>query len=394
MGQFDEYVYTLPKDFHEWGATYATPRAYFRGIESMQGSRLSMGFTAVLREHVAQFPHFHHSVEEYYWFLGSDLTEVFDFDAEIEIWLGEDPDELEKVVITSPALLRIPPGLWHGPINYKRIGKPVTFSSMYFDGDASKITRRINSDGSVEYPYISASQTHRVNDKTEHRGSYCKATLENTGSHQPSVPDFTADWIDKILSSPPTPHSGKYDQYMYTFPQEFHKWGETFANPRGKFRGATQLPGAKFYGGFSVVLKSNVMEVPHIHHANDEYLWFTGSNIEDIFDFDAEIEVYLGWDPDNMEKVVITAPSVIRVPPNLWHCPVNFKRIDKPVGFLPVYPDGDWSKIIRKENENGDLGYVYEAASMRRCVYELKKICEYCGKCYSDKSVKAGGVFK
>ena len=392
MGQFDEYVYTLPKTYHEWGS-YASPRAYFRGADSMWGARLSMGFSAVLREHVAQFPHMHHAVEEYYWFLGTDLTRVFDFDAEIEIWFGEDPDALEKYTITSPTLVRIPPGFWHGPINYKRTTKPVTFSSMYFDGDASKITRRIHPDGRVDYPYIYTNQKRCMFDKTK-ACIYCGSCYEKTCGRtsdgettffkHPKI-SFTNEWIEKLLTTPPAPRSGKYDQYFFTFTPEYHQWGDMFANPRAKFRGVTQMPGAKFFGGFSVVLAPNVMEVPHFHPANDEYLWFIGSNIENIFDFDAEIEISLGLDADNMRTITITEPTVVRVPPNLWHCPINFKRITKPVAFLPVYPDGDWSKVVRQKDENGEYEYVFEAASLKRCVYDGSKQCVYCGKCFSDK---------
>ena len=396
MGQFDKYVYTLPKNNHEWGNTYATPRAYFNGNDSMQGSNLRMGFSAILSEHVAQFPHFHHSVEEYYWFLGNDLTKIFDFDAEIEIWLGEDRDNLEKHVITSPSLVRIPPRFWHGPINYKRVGKPVTFSSMYFSGEASKITHRIKADGEAGYPYFGTAQKFCVNDETKRCGFCGKCyKLVNDGVNIFSNPelDFTAEWIKRLLPNPPAQNGGKYGKYIYTFAQEYHKWGATFASPRAKFRGITQMPDVNFFGGFSVVLQPNTMEVPHVHHARDEYLWFTGGNISNFFDYDAEIEIYLGWDPDKMEKIVITEPTVVRIPPDLWHCPINFKRISKPVGFLPVYDDGDWSKILRVKDDNGNYSYIYEAATLRRCVYDKQQTCIYCGKCHSDKTVKPGGTF-
>ena len=68
-----------------------------------------MGFDVILHETVMEFPHFHNAVEEYLMFVGSDLVNFFDFDAEIELWLGEDPDKLEKYVITAPTIVRIPP---------------------------------------------------------------------------------------------------------------------------------------------------------------------------------------------------------------------------------------------------------------------------------------------
>ena len=74
MGLYDEFVYTLPKRYSQWGDTYASPRAYFQGSESLWNSNLRMGFSVILKETLAEFPHFHHSVEEYYLFSGADLT--------------------------------------------------------------------------------------------------------------------------------------------------------------------------------------------------------------------------------------------------------------------------------------------------------------------------------
>jgi len=395
LSKYEEFIYQIPKRYTQL-PEYANPRAYYLGNESLWNSHLRMGFSVLLKERLAEYPHMHHSVEEYYMFSGSDLTRFFDFDAEIELWIGEDPDEMEKYVITKPTLVRIPPRMWHGPINYKRIGKPVAFSSVYFDAEMGKITRRINEDDTVEYPYIGSSLIRCIYDKTKACdvcGKCVKDQDENV-SHHPYM-DFAFQWAKEIAEEPPAPHSGKYDKLFFEYPQEYHQYGDIYANPRGKFRGITQMPEANFYGGFSVALKDTDMEIPHIHHANDEYLWFIGSNLQDPFDFDAEIELYLGWDIDDMEKITITAPTVVRVPPNLWHCPIHFKNVKKPVAFFPVYPDGDWSKIIRKDSEIANTGYelVYEAASLKKCIHDTDKYCCFCGRCLNDPNVKAPGVF-
>jgi len=389
MSRFDSFVYVIPKRYTQWGNMYANPRAYFSGTESMWNSRLNLGFSVVLHEGLAEYPHFHHSVEEYYMFSGADLTKFFDFDAEIEVWMGEDPEKMEKIVITQPTLLRIPPNMWHGPINYKRVNKPVAFSSVYFDGELSKITRRVGPDGKVTYPYISSVLARCVNDKTR-RCINCGSCVDGAGRRQDIA--FAYDWAERLAASD-TPHTGRYDQYVFTYPKEFHKYGDLYANPRGKFRGQTQMPGARFYGGFSVVLKDLDMEVPHCHHANDEYLWFIGSNLLDPFDFDAEVELFLGEDPDHMEKIVITEPTVVRVPPLMWHCPIHFTKVKKPVAFLPIYSDGDWSKIIAEPGPDGNREYLFEAASLRRCSYNRNKICNYCGECLKDDSVPSFGVY-
>jgi len=374
-----DYVYKIP-DYKSGAAMpFAEPRAIFRGSRSLPGARLNMDFTAVERETVCGFPHFHHSVEEYYMFSGADVTRFFDFDAEIELFIGEDPDEMEKYIITEPALVRIPANMWHGPINYKRVGKPVAFSSIYFDGDMSMVTRRITGGGEVVYPYLSAELESR---------DFARTLYLDGGA-----PGYASDWAKSVVGGRSVPRSGKYDSLFFIYPQEYHNYGDTYANPRGKFRGLTQMPGVRFYGGFSVAMRDVGMEVPHVHHANDEYLWFIGSNLADTFDFDAEVELYLGWDREHMEKVVITEPTVVRVPPNMWHCPIAFKNVKKPVAFFPVYSDGDWSKIVFSEDAAGGGEYLFEAASLRKCSYNHEKICNYCGKCQDDDSAPSFGVF-
>ena len=121
--------------------------------------------------------------------------------------------------------------------------------------------------------------------------------------------------------------------------------------------------------------KSFVLDDAHFHHAVEEYLIFTGADLMDPFQsFDAEISVMLGEDPDHMEEYTITAPSVVRIPPNLWYCPVNFKRVGKPVNFMPMYPDGTFSRISRQFIKgDGTATYVYDAVGLGRFRYDPEK---------------------
>ncbi len=175
-----------------------------------------------------------------------------------------------------------------------------------------------------------------------------------------------------------------FEEYIYTMPEDHHQWGETYASPRCTFPGEGVMPGARLYMGFTVVMKAHVMEEPHFHHAVDEYLMFTGANLVNPFDFDAEIEVMLGDDPDHMEAFTITKPTTIRVPPNVWHCPINFKRIGKPVNFIPLYPDGTWCKVTRRMKPDGFPEYIYDGANLRRCTKNQALMCIYCGQCFND----------
>lgn len=83
---------------------------------------------------------------------------------------------------------------------------------------------------------------------------------------------------------------------------------------------------------YSIVTKAHVNEeVPH-YHEFPIILTFAGITPGNIYDFDAEIEFYLGG-----EKQVITTASVVPVPAKMVHCPLIFKRVGKPLAFFEVH---------------------------------------------------------
>ena len=111
---------------------------------------------------------------------------------------------------------------------------------------------------------------------------------------------------------------GRYDDLVFKIPQEFHNW-YGFASPRGFFRGTTMMEKARVYMDFTSVTKPLPMEVPHTHHCADEYLVFTGADMNNFFEFDAEVDVWIGEDPNNLEMYTLTQPTIIRVPPKMYH---------------------------------------------------------------------------
>lgn len=72
--------------------------------------------------------------------------------------------------------------------------------------------------------------------------------------------------------------------------------------------------------------------IPHSHKF-DEFLCFLGGNLENIFDFDATIELSMGEDS---ELCLIEQATIVYIPAGLIHTPLTFKRIDKPVLFHPI----------------------------------------------------------
>ena len=84
--------------------------------------------------------------------------------------------------------------------------------------------------------------------------------------------------------------------------------------------------------GYHCVTKPILFKETHSHN-NAEILCFIGGNPRDITDFGAEIEMSLG---PELEKHVITQTSCVSIPPNLPHCPLNIKKVTKPVVFLEI----------------------------------------------------------
>ncbi len=69
-----------------------------------------------------------HDFDEFLCFLGIDPSNALNFGAEIELSLGK---EKEKHTIDAASIICIPKGLVHGPLNFKKIGKPIIFCNIY-----------------------------------------------------------------------------------------------------------------------------------------------------------------------------------------------------------------------------------------------------------------------
>jgi len=73
--------------------------------------------------------------------------------------------------------------------------------------------------------------------------------------------------------------------------------------------------------------------IPNGHrHSVAEILYFIGGDPMNFKEFGAEVEFTMGEGKD-VETHVITHTTWVYVPGNLMHCPLNFKRVDKPIMF-------------------------------------------------------------
>ena len=73
--------------------------------------------------------------------------------------------------------------------------------------------------------------------------------------------------------------------------------------------------------------------IPEAHsHTVAEILYFIGGDPMNFQEFGAEVEFTMG-EGDDAEKYIINKTTWVYVPSNVPHCPLNFKRVDKPIMF-------------------------------------------------------------
>jgi hypothetical protein len=68
-----------------------------------------------------------HQFDEIFHFFGADPADISDFQAVVELTIGE---EFEVHTITEPTIVYIPKGMVHAPINFKIINKPIIFMNV------------------------------------------------------------------------------------------------------------------------------------------------------------------------------------------------------------------------------------------------------------------------
>ena len=104
------------------------PMVHLDGEKDVGGANLTVSRSWITQPfRMIKEPH-HHDFDQFLIFMGGNPMDVRDFGAEVELFLGE---EGERHIIDCPVLVHIPAGLMHGPLEYKRIDKPIVFLDIY-----------------------------------------------------------------------------------------------------------------------------------------------------------------------------------------------------------------------------------------------------------------------
>lgn len=135
----------------------------------------------------------------------------------------------------------------------------------------------------------------------------------------------------------------KYGKYILKEPLERYRWA-----PSIHVCGNEECVGALFPQfpvdlALMYIKEPFIMESkPHVHDI-DELLFIFGGNPANFFEFDAEIEFYMG---EEGEKNIIDTTAIVYIPKGLTHCPLNIKRVGKPFLFGHIILSQKYSKTV------------------------------------------------
>jgi hypothetical protein len=258
----------------EWGGEIISGRAQEHADIIPADVRTLPGITVVRRPYMYHEPMHKHLFTEYFFFFGSNPLDMHDFDAEVEYTFGP---EREKHLINRPTIVVAAPGVYHCPLNFTRIGKPIYCLEMFM---------------TTEYSGIDLGE-----DLTEIRVP---------------EPNYNRYFIRDIIKDN---QWGGEDIMLSAVPEHI-------------------IPaGARIDMGLSVIRKPYMFHGTIHKHNFTEFFYFFGSNPLDMKEFDAEVEFTIGKE---QEKHIIKSPTIVVLPPGMYHCPLNYAKVDKPIYSLGI----------------------------------------------------------
>ena len=120
----------------------SAPRLGLRSDRDFGGRDFSMSWWAITEPFVMVTDNHAHDFDQFLVFAGGDLTHMPDLGGEVELTLSLDGQELHKFVITEATMIYVPAGLYHCPLNFKKINdpkKPILFHDLFFSPEYKRL---------------------------------------------------------------------------------------------------------------------------------------------------------------------------------------------------------------------------------------------------------------
>ena len=336
-------------------AGYVSPRMGFFNMDIPDVS-FGTGFLVGNRYGVMDLPHVHDGAYNFFIFTGADLDNIFDAPFEAEFFLGENGQELEQYNINKPTFVIAPPGVYHSPIYFKKVYKGFNSMIQYSGHESRRIYSDVDENGEEVERVAKSNVTPCIKDPSK-LCTFCGLCFTDANETEQDAIDKMAPIHAKVVNTE------KFKKYVYELKKDYHNLGDAVMNPRLSFKGREELDEAEYQFSFNIITKPCKLgdDEPVSNGQVAEFLWFSGTDVTDSWaTFDAEIEVMVGDDPDNMKPITFSEPGVIAIPPGMWRGPITVKRADKPICFMPWYPHTKPRYKITRKMVDGKPVLVYD----------------------------------
>jgi hypothetical protein len=317
------------------------------------------GFLVATRYGIMDLPHIHDGAYNFFIFTGADLDNIFETPFEAEFFLGENGQEFEQYTITKPTFVIAPPGVYHSPIYFKKVTKGFNSMIQYSGHTSRRIYSELDENGEEVERVAKENVKTCIKDSTK-LCTFCGLCFTDPNETEQQVIDKMAPIHAKVVNTE------KFKKYVYELKKDYHKLGDAVMSPRLSFKGSEELPEAEYQFSFNIITAPCKLgdDEPVSNGQIAEFLWFSGTDVTDSWaTFDAEIEVMVGEDPDNMKPVTFSEPGVIAIPPGMWRGAITVKRADKPICFMPWYPHTKKRYKITRKIVDGKPVLVYDDES-------------------------------
>lgn len=117
----------------------------------------------------------------------------------------------------------------------------------------------------------------------------------------------------------------KYGKYVIKKPVAIGGYGPEFI-----YTGEKEY-NSNFTIMFLRITEPTLMEEFAHSHDFDMYLYFMSFDADNMGELGADIEIGLG---EEQEIHKITTPTTVYIPGGMVHCPLHFKRVEKPILFV------------------------------------------------------------
>lgn len=251
-----------------------------------------------------------HPYDECLVFEGIDNRNILYLGAEVSVELGE---EREEHVFTEPSVVLIPKGLPHGPVNIRRVDKPIVH---YHIGLAA------------DYKATAVPQKAKAAKKGDKYGHLIKRMITYIDWKKASMrrPDDPLDYsaiADRAGVLHPAERGvgpGNGDQIVWLFGNDLEGFDVNFT-----------------WGFYSQCGKWHRGGEAH-YHPEAEILVYVGLDPDNLNYLGAELELGMGKD---YERHIFNTPTVAICPEGFPHLPLITRWVDKPYGFIVVCLSGE-----------------------------------------------------